>query len=141
MLLVPVAHLHQHFYLAQSALLVCSLCLLHLSKATTRPQLECPTPSTVPPTLQGQVGLQVQQLVFLESNYSHLSTCPSHQGRGQLLVKTATHVQAKVQVQVQSKVQAKVQVKVLAQEALELTGLSAWPSLPFSWQQEVVLQD
>ena len=123
-------------------MLVCSLCLLHLSKATTCPQLECPTPSMVPPTLQGQVGLQVQQLVFPESNYSHLSTCPSHQGRGQLLVKTATHVQAKVQVQVQSKVQAKVQVKVQeVQEALELTGLSAWPILPFSWQQEVVWQD
>ena len=137
MLLVPVARLHQRFYLAQSALLVCSLCLLlHLSKATTCPRLECLTP-----TLQGQVGLQGQQ-VFPESNYSHLSTCPSHQGREQLLVKTATHVKAKVQVQVQSKVQAKVQVKVQeVQEALELTGLSAWPSLPFSWQQEVVWQD
>ena len=91
--------------------------------------------------------------MFLESNYSHLSTCPSHQGRGQQGVKTATHVQGKMQVQVQekvlmqmqakvqSKVQAKVQVKVLVQEALELTGLSVWPSLPSSWQEEVVCQD
>ena len=133
--------LHHDFYLEQpAALVVCSPYLLPLLRATTCPQLECPTPSSVP-TLQGQVGWQVEQ-VSPESNCSHLSTCPSHQGRGQLLVKTATHVKAKVQVQVQSKVQAKVQVKVQeVQEALELTGLSAWPSLPFSWQQEVVLQD
>ena len=94
---------------------------------------EGPTLSTVP-TLQGQVVLQVLQ-VFLELNCSHLSTCPSHQGRGQPPVKTATHVQAKMQVQVQGK--AKVQEKVQVEEALEPTGLSAWPSLPFSWQEEV----
>ena len=56
-------------------------------------------------------------------------------------VKMQEQVQSKVQSKVQSMVQAKVQVKVLVQEALELTGLSAWPSLPFSWQQEVVCQD
>ena len=117
----------------QSALLFCLLPRLRTTDCP--PQLEPPIPSTVPlPTLQGQLGqVQEVQKVFPESNYSHLSTCPSHQGRGQLPVKTATHVQAKMQVQVQGKVQVA--------EALELTGLSAWPSLPFSWQQEGVWQD